>query len=59
MNEFNILLNVSRDDFIKEDIDGKLIGLILKNRNGNIKVKPGFDGVYGIVQRGEEQEKLF
>ena len=58
-NEFNILLNVSRGKFIEEDVDGKLIGLILKNRKGNIKVKPGYDGEYGVAQIGEEQEKLF
>ncbi len=58
-NEFNILLNVLREDFVKEDVDGKLIGLILKNRKGNIKVKPGYDGEYGVAQIGEEQEKLF
>lgn len=64
-NEFNILLNVSRDDFVREDVDtlkgtsAKLVGLILKNRNGNIKVKPGYDGEYGVAQIGEGQEKLF
>jgi len=29
--------------------------LILKNRNGNINVKPGYDGEYGVAQIGEEQ----
>jgi len=58
-NEFNILLNVSREELIKANVDAKLIGLILKNRKGNIKVKPGFDGEYGVAQMGEEQEKLF
>ena len=58
-NEFNILLNVSRDNFIQEKIDGKLVALILKNRKGNIKVKPGFDGEYGVAEIGEEQETLF
>jgi len=45
--EFNILLEVSEDDFIKAEIDNKLINLILLNREGKIKVKPGYDGVYG------------
>jgi len=58
-NEFNILLNVSREEFLEADVDGKLVALILKNRKGNIRVKPGFDGEYGVAQIGEEQEKLF
>ncbi len=49
-NEFKILLDVSRDDFIRKEIDAKLIGLILKNRSGNIKVMPGYDGEYGIAE---------
>ncbi len=58
-NEFNILLNVLRDDFVKESVDGKLIALILKNKNGNIKVEPGYDGVYGSAIMGEKQDTLF
>jgi uncharacterized protein (TIGR00375 family) len=62
-NEFNILLNVSREEFLRKDIDNKLIGLILKNRKGQINVKPGFDGEYGIAQVSEGdidgQKKLF
>lgn len=54
-NEFNVLLNISREDFIKKNIDGKLIALILKNRLGKIRVKPGYDGVYGKAVIGEEQ----
>ena len=45
--EFNILLNVDEEEFLKNNVDKKLIGLILKNREGRIKVKPGYDGVYG------------
>ena len=58
-NEFNILLNVSRNELLEKDVDKKLIDLILKNREGKIKVKPGYDGAYGEAVIGEEQEKLF
>ena len=48
-NEFNILLNVSLDDLLKK-IDDKLARLIIKNRLGKIKVKPGYDGEYGVAE---------
>lgn len=57
-DEFNILLNVSRENLIKADVDAKLIGVILRNRKGNIKVKPGFDGIYGTAELGESQKDL-
>ena len=57
-NEFNILLNISKEELEKERVDEKLIELILKNREGKIKVKPGYDGEYGIAQM-ETQETLF
>ena len=58
-NELNILLKVSREDLrsvLPED--ELLVGLILKNRKGNINVKPGYDGVYGEAMIGEKQAKL-
>src|SRR3989344_1560746 len=60
-NEFNILLNVSRGEMEKKEIDAKLIDLIFKSREGKIKVKPGFDGEYGVVliDNTEKQGKLF
>jgi len=58
-NEFKILLEVPKEDFIKEDIDDKLVELILKNREGKIKVKPGYDGVYGEIILDEKQATLF
>lgn len=60
-NEFNILLEVSREKLL-EEIEENLADLILKNRSGKIKVKPGYDGVYGeAVLEGkiEKQGKLF
>lgn len=46
-NEFNILLNVSEEDLVGVLKNDLLVRLILKNREGKIEVKPGFDGVYG------------
>ena len=60
--EFNILLEVSEKELLENSVDKKLITLILKNRQGNIKVKPGYDGVYGkpvLEESIEEQGKLF
>ncbi|MCK9569211.1 endonuclease Q family protein [Candidatus Pacearchaeota archaeon] len=57
--EFNILLNVSEGEFVKKDINPRLIELILKNRDEKIKVKPGYDGEYGKAVIGEKQGKLF
>ena len=57
-NEFEILLNVPREKFIEKNINAKLIGLILKNRSGNIKVKPGYDGIYGKALFTETQATL-
>lgn len=61
-NEFNILLNASKEDFQKQEIDKGVIELILKNREGKINVKPGYDGVYGeaiLEIKKSEQKKLF
>jgi len=60
-NEFNILLEVSKEKLLGE-IDEILADLILKNREGKIKVKPGYDGVYGeaiLEGKFEKQDKLF
>jgi len=58
-NEFEILLNVSKEEFLEKEVDEKLIELILKNRKGKIKVKPGFDGKYGKALLEENQATLF
>jgi len=59
-NEFNILLNIGTNDLNKAlPNDALLVNLIIDNRIGNIKVKPGFDGTYGIPLLKEKQEKLF
>ncbi len=49
-NEFNVLLNISREELIQEFTkELLLIELIIENRTGRLKVKPGFDGEYGKV----------
>jgi uncharacterized protein (TIGR00375 family) len=59
-NEFNVLLNVPKEELIRELKDDlKLVQLILDNREGKIKVKPGYDGKYGELVEGEKQAKLF
>ncbi len=58
-NEFNILLNISKEEMLEKEINKKLVELILKNRVGEIKVKPGFDGVYGKAILPKKQQKLF
>ena len=58
-NEFNILLKISKENLIKEKVDDKLIELILKNRVGKIKVKPGFEGEYGEIESEEKQKSVF
>jgi uncharacterized protein (TIGR00375 family) len=57
-NEFNILLNVSKEELISKSVDKKLVELIIKNREQKIKVKPGYDGIYGEALLGEKQETL-
>lgn len=58
-NELKILLEIGKDDLVKEKVDEKLIELILLNRNGKLIVKPGFDGEYGKVLLPEKQKRLF
>ena len=57
-NEFNILLNVTKEQMIEKKVDEKLIELILKSREGKLKVKPGYDGVYGEILMDEKQSTL-
>jgi PHP family Zn ribbon phosphoesterase len=43
----------------KNNVNSKMIELIMLNREGKLKVKPGFDGEYGKVLMPEAQGKLF
>ena len=57
-NEFNVLLKISKQEFLNKNVDDKLVELILKNREGKIYVKPGYDGEYGVAELGEKQATL-
>ncbi len=57
-SEFNILLNVPREEFLRKNVDNLTTALILRNRNSKIVVKPGFDGEYGKALIGEKQATL-
>jgi len=57
-NEFEILLNIPAEK-LAQIVDDKTVDLILRNRKGEIKVKPGYDGLYGEAMVEENQEKLF
>jgi uncharacterized protein (TIGR00375 family) len=57
-NEFNILLDISKEEMLAKEVDDKLIYLILRNMEGKIKVQPGYDGVYGKAVIGEKQVTL-
>ena len=56
-NEFRILLNLKREEMIKEEINENLVELILLSREGKLNVKPGFDGEYGKVLMPEISER--
>jgi PHP family Zn ribbon phosphoesterase len=57
-NEFNVLLHASRQDMNKAlPQEALLAELILQNMEGKIKVKPGYDGVYGVAVVGDETKK--
>ena len=57
--EFNILLKVEKAELAKVLKNEVLVDLIIKNREGKIDVKPGFDGNYGEAILPEKQQKLF
>ncbi|MBS3134187.1 DNA helicase UvrD [Candidatus Woesearchaeota archaeon] len=54
-NEFNILLNVSFDD-LKKIVDERLANIVIKNRDGELRINPGADGVYGVVMLNKNEK---
>jgi uncharacterized protein (TIGR00375 family) len=59
-SEFNILLHAEKTELAKAiPSDEQLVKLIIDNRIGNLKVKPGYDGEYGVPMLKEKQGTLF
>ena len=46
--EYNVLLDVPEEK-LKDVAHEKLVNIIMLNREGKVKIKPGYDGVYGEV----------
>ena len=52
-SELNVLLEAPKDEMAKV-ADDKLASVIMGIRNGEIEIKPGYDGVYGYPVFGKE-----
>lgn len=48
-NELNILLDAS-EEALCQHVDRRLARAIMLNREGNVTVKPGYDGEYGVPE---------
>ncbi len=50
-SEFDVLLDVPADELLR-CTQQNIAELIIKNRSGNLKIIPGYDGVYGQIDIG-------
>lgn len=55
--EFDVMLNLSLDE-LKQLTTEKIAKAIVDNREGKIKIKPGYDGVYGepLIEGGKIEQ---
>ncbi|MBS1266703.1 MAG: hypothetical protein MAG795_00672 [Candidatus Woesearchaeota archaeon] len=52
-SEYNVLLSANKDE-LEKHIDKSIVKFIMLNRQEKIKVKPGYDGVYGKPLFGKQ-----
>jgi len=55
-SELNVLLD-SSEGHLKKIAKEKIADMIIKVRKGKIKIRPGYDGVYGEVESGKRSAK--
>jgi uncharacterized protein (TIGR00375 family) len=56
-SEFKILLETPKSELLKIT-NSKIVDMLMLNRDGKLKVKPGYDGVYGkIINENEKLEE--
>lgn len=56
-NELKILSDVARKEFPKS-VSPKIVEGIMRVREGNVHIEPGYDGEYGKIKIFEEDEEL-
>jgi len=56
-NELNILLDLPEEK-LRKGLNEKVAATIMKGREGKIKIKPGYDGVYGVPMLEEKEMDL-
>jgi len=55
-SELAALLDASKEKLAKA-ADDKIVELVLANREGALRIKPGFDGEYGVLQLSEKERE--
>lgn len=54
-SEYDVMLNVPEEDILK-NVEKDIAEAIIANRHQKIKIKPGYDGVYGVPILSAEPE---
>ena len=57
-NEFSVILDAGKEELSKHT-DEKLLSLIMRNRDGRLRITPGYDGVYGKIKEEKSDLRKF